>query len=110
MQFLLARFGQNGYNGQCSHFGGPPRAMPKNQWTLAEAKGKFSQVINRAISSGPQSITRNGHLAAVIVSAEEWERKTRRAGNLAEFFAASPLRDSALQLDRAQDAPRDLEL
>jgi hypothetical protein len=27
--------------------------------------------------------------AAVVVDAEEWERKTRRSGTLADFFAAS---------------------
>ena len=58
----------------------------------------------------PQSITRNGQLTAVIVSAEECERKTRRVGNLAEFFAASPLRNSNLQLERVQDSPRELDL
>ena len=84
--------------------------MPKSQWTVAEAKAKFSEVLNRAHSRGPQSITRHGQLAAVIVSAEEWERKTRRVGNLAEFFAASPLRDSHLQLERVQDSPRELDL
>jgi prevent-host-death family protein len=81
--------------------------MPKNQWTLAEAKAKFSRVIDSALSRGPQAITRNGHLTAVIVSAEEWERKTRRVGNLAEFFAASPLRDSNLQLERVKDSPHE---
>jgi hypothetical protein len=55
-------------------------------------------------------MTRHGQLTAVIVSAEEWERKTRRVGNLAEFFAASPLRDSNLQLERVQDSPRELDL
>jgi prevent-host-death family protein len=84
--------------------------MPKSQWTVAEAKAKFSEVLDRAQSRGPQTITRNGQLTAVIVSAEEWERKTRRVGNLAEFFAASPLRDSNLQLERVQDTPRELDL
>lgn len=84
--------------------------MPKSQWTVAEAKAKFSEVLEKAVSRGPQSITRHGHLTAVIVSAEEWERKTRRVGNLAEFFAASPLRDSPLQLERAKDAPREIDL
>jgi prevent-host-death family protein len=84
--------------------------MPKSQWTVAEAKAKFSEVLDRAHSRGPQSITRHGQLTAVIVSAEEWERKTRRVGNLAEFFAASPLRDSNLQLERLQDSPRELDL
>src|SRR6266849_6372893 len=84
--------------------------MPKLQWTVAEAKAKFSDVLDRAHSRGPQAITRNGQLTAVIVSAEEWERKTRRVGNLAEFFAASPLRNSNLQLERVQDSPRELDL
>jgi prevent-host-death family protein len=84
--------------------------MPKSQWTVAEAKAKFSEVLDNARSRGPQTITRNGQLTAVIVSAEEWMRKTRRVGNLAEFFAASPLRDSDLQLERAQDRPREIDL
>jgi prevent-host-death family protein len=32
---------------------------------------------------GRQKITRHGEPAAVVVSAEEWKRKTRRKGNLA---------------------------
>ena len=84
--------------------------MPKNQWTVAEAKAKFSEVLNRARSRGPQVITRHGQITAVIVSAEEWERKTSRVGNLAEFFASSPLRESGLQVERGHDSPRDLDL
>ena len=48
--------------------------------------------------------------AAVIVSAEEWERKSRRKGNLAEFFAASPLRGSGLVVERAKDRPHRVKL
>ena len=66
-------------------------------WTVAEAKAKFSQVVEQARSVGPQTITRNGHVAVVIVAADEWERKTKRTGNLAEFFLSSPLRGSGLQ-------------
>src|SRR6266700_3207404 len=68
--------------------------MPAKIWTVAEAKSKLSEVIDLAQSRGPQTITRNGRTAVVVVSAEEWERKTKRSGNLAEFFAASPLRGS----------------
>lgn len=84
--------------------------MPRSKWTVAEAKARFSEILDLAHSRGPQTITRYGQLTAVIVSAEEWERKTRRVGNLAEFFAASPLRESPLQLERSKDAPRDIEL
>lgn len=76
------------------------RESASRKWTVAEAKARFSEVIDRARSAGPQSITRRGRRAAVIVGAEEWQRKTARRGNLAEFFAASPLRGSGLKLKR----------
>lgn len=69
-------------------------------WSVAEAKAKFSEVIEKAQSDGPQTITRGGRRAAVIVSAEEWERKTARKGNLAEFLLASPLRSSGVVIER----------
>jgi len=78
-------------------------------WTVAQAKAKFSEVIDRAQSGGPQTITRKGRTAAVIVAPEEWERKTKRTGNLAEFFAASPLRGSGLKVKRIKDAPRKVD-
>jgi len=77
---------------------------------VAEAKAKFSEIIERAMSEGPQTITRNGRTAAVVVGAEEWQRKTKRAGNLAEFFAGSPLRGSNLKLRRVKARSRKISL
>jgi prevent-host-death family protein len=79
-------------------------------WTLADAKAHLSEVVDRALKKGPQVITRRGHKAVVVVAAEEWERKTQRQGNLADFFAASPLRESGLKIERPQEGPRDLDL
>jgi prevent-host-death family protein len=84
--------------------------MAAQTWTVAEAKAKFSEVIERAKSEGPQTITRNGRTAAVVVAAEEWQRKTKRRGNLAEFFAASPLRASGLKVRRLKERPRKIGL
>jgi prevent-host-death family protein len=81
-----------------------------DSWTVAEAKAKFSELIERARSDGPQTITRNGRTAVVVVAAEEWERKTKRTGNLAEFFAASPLRGSDMKAKRVKDRPRKIDL
>lgn len=83
--------------------------MSKGIWTIAEAKAKFSEVVEEARSQGPQTITRHGRSAVVIVSAEEWERKTKRSGNLAEFFASSPLRESGLDIKRVKDRPRKVD-
>jgi prevent-host-death family protein len=84
--------------------------MDADNWTVAEAKAKFSEVIERARSGGPQTITRNGRVAAVVVAAEEWDRKTKRAGSLAEFFAASPLRGSGMRTKRVKGRPRKVAL
>jgi prevent-host-death family protein len=84
--------------------------MNSQSWSVAEAKAKFSEIIERAMSEGPQTITRNGHTAAVVVGAEEWQRKTKRIGNLAEFFAESPLRESGLKIRRLKQRPRKISL
>jgi len=84
--------------------------MSTDAWTVVEAKAKFSELIDRAQSEGPQTITRKGHRAVVVVSAEEWERKTKRPGNLAEFFAASPLRGSKLKVGRVKGRLRKVDL
>jgi prevent-host-death family protein len=79
-------------------------------WTVAEAKAKLSEVIDQALSLGPQIVTRSGRKTVVIVSVEEWDRKTRRKGNLAEFFAASPLGESGLDVQRSGDDLRRTDL
>jgi len=84
--------------------------MDSETWTVAEAKAKFSEVIEKARTDGPQTITRNGRTAVVVVSAEEWERKTRRLGSLAEFFANSPLRGSGLRIPRRKGGLRKIDL
>jgi len=84
--------------------------MDTGIWTVKEAKAKFSEVVDKARTEGPQTVTRNGRCAVVIVSAEEWSRKTRRIGNLAEFFAESPLRESGLTVSRPQEGSRKIDL
>ena len=84
--------------------------MGVSNWTVAEAKAKFSEIIERAMSEGPQTITRHGHEAVVVVGADEWQRKTRRVGTLVEFFAASPLRGAGLKIRRSKDRARKIDL
>jgi prevent-host-death family protein len=84
-----------------------PDSLPSDDtWTLANAKARLSEVIERA-QTGPQIITRHGKPSAVLVSADEWARKTTRKGTLAEFLLASPLRGADLDLERVHDTPRD---
>jgi prevent-host-death family protein len=54
--------------------------MPDRHWSLAEAKAKFSEVVERARSQGPQHLTKNGKDAVVIVSAEDYRRLSQSHG------------------------------
>lgn len=84
--------------------------MAADTWTVAEAKAKFSEVLDQARTKGPQTITKHGRSTAVLVAAEEWERKTKRIGNLAEFFANSPLRGSEIKVKRIKGRLRRVDL
>jgi len=90
--------------------GGAAVGNNAKDWPVAEAKARFSELIERAIHDGPQLVTRNGRTAVVVVAAEEWARKVKRKGSLAEFLLSSPLRDSGIDLDRLGDEPRDIDL
>jgi prevent-host-death family protein len=79
-------------------------------WKIKDARANFSELVDRALSDGPQVVTRNGKKAVVVISAAEWERRNRRRGDLVEFFASSPLREEGLTIERLTDYPRDIEL
>jgi prevent-host-death family protein len=76
-------------------------------WTVADAIAHLSELMDRA-QAEPQTITRNGEPSVVIVSVEEWQRKTARKGSLAEFLLASPLHGSDLDVERVRDEPSDI--
>ena len=84
--------------------------MSNDVWTVAAAKARLSEIIDRAASEGPQTITRRGRNAAVVVSAQEWERKTKRRGDLVEFFARSPWRGSDVGIERFKGVLRKVDL
>ncbi len=46
-------------------------------WAVAEAKAKFSELIETAREQGAQEITRNGKLVGVLMTEEELARRTR---------------------------------
>lgn len=73
-----------------------------NEWQLQDAKNKFSEVVNLALTKGPQLITRRGEKAAVLLSYIEYEKLCKARGRLSEFFRESPLTDVELNRDHSQ--------
>lgn len=78
-------------------------------WAVAEAKAKFSEVVEQAQKKGPQQITKNGRPVAVVISMDEWtsEFGTKKPKeSLADFFLNSPLRGSGIKIGRVRLDPR----
>ena len=83
------------------------------RWKLEDAKNRFSELVRRARSEGPQLVTRHGRKAVVILSAEEYE-KLAEPGDLVTFLKTSPLAeamaDEVLVLERSRDVGRGVSL
>ncbi len=75
-------------------------------WQLQEAKNKFSEVIEEAISHGPQIITKRGVEAAVVLSYTDYRKLTFTQKKLSEFFRESPLFDVDIELTRDKSGLR----
>ncbi len=78
-------------------------------WQLQAAKQHFSELVERARRDGPQIVTKHGKEAVVIVSAEEYQRLRGGGPSLVEFIRSAPDFD-ALDLGRAKDHGRAVEL
>jgi prevent-host-death family protein len=87
-------------------------AIESDTWTVAQAKARLSEVMERARHQGPQAITRNGKSAVMVVDAAVWDRlrKQERRGSFADFLRESPLRDADLELTRLPDGVREIDL
>jgi prevent-host-death family protein len=69
-------------------------------WAVAEAKAKFSEVVEQALNEGPQEITRNGKEAVTVIATKELEKLRKPKQSLAEFLMNSPLRGSGLTIPK----------
>ncbi len=84
---------------------------PLPAWRLEVAKAKFSELVRRARSEGPQRVTYRGADAVVILAIEEYERLAQHAPRrktLVEFLQGTGLHE--LDLRRSRDGGRDVDL
>lgn len=60
-------------------------------WQLQEAKSRFSEFLDAALTKGPQVVTRRGIEAAVLVPIEEWRRiKSMSRPSIKELLLSGP--------------------
>jgi antitoxin Phd len=82
-------------------------------WQVQEAKTHFSEVIERAQTDGPQTITKHGKPRAVVLSADAYaaleDKKKKAEPNLIDFLRSGPYLDD-VDLERSKDTGRDIDL
>jgi prevent-host-death family protein len=88
---------------------GAPMPMPRT-WQLQEAKNKFSEVVERALTEGPQTVTRRGIDAVVVISIRDLEALRAPKSSLVDFLSRSPLKGLELALERPKDVGRRVDL
>jgi prevent-host-death family protein len=69
-------------------------------WQLQEAKNKFSEVVEAALTDGPQVITRRGAETAIVLSYADYRKLLLAQKKLSDFFRESPLVGVDLDLTR----------
>jgi antitoxin Phd len=80
-------------------------------WKLEDAKARFSEVVRRAQSEGPQRVTVRGKDAVVVISVEELEQLLPPQGKRLPFVEfMESLHVEGLDLTRESDRGRDVEL
>jgi prevent-host-death family protein len=80
----------------------------KGSWQLQRAKAELSKLIDTSASNGPQTVTRHGRPAAVVLSPPDYARLRRRRPDFKRFLRRACLHD--LDLARDRDRGRKIRL
>lgn len=76
-------------------------------WQLQEAKDKLSEVVDEALSDGPQVITKRGVETAIVLSYADYRKLLLNQQQLSDFFRESPLVGVDLELSRDTSSSRE---
>lgn len=82
----------------------------KTIWKLQDAKSHFSKVVEKALISGPQYVTRRGIEAVVVLSVKEYKELLSSKPNFREFLLNCPKIDKDFDIDRQKDFPGSIDL
>jgi prevent-host-death family protein len=85
---------------------------PPGRWPLQYAKARFSELVRRVHSEGPQHVTIHGRVEVVVISAQEFRRlEGERTGDvLIAAMQASPYPDIEIEPKRTPMPVRRMDL
>ena len=79
-------------------------------WQLQDAKNRFSEVVERALHEGPQTVKRRGKETVVVLSIKDYQKLKKPKTSLREFFKRSPLYGLELDLTRKREYGREIDI
>lgn len=90
----------------------PRTKRPAGHWILQDAKARFSELVRRVRSEGPQHVTVHGRDEVVVIAADEFRRlKGNHTGQaLIEAIQSSPYRGTEIEPRRIPLPVRDVSL
>jgi prevent-host-death family protein len=78
-------------------------------WRLADAKNKFSELVNRALIEGPQRVRRRDE-AVVVVAERDYEKLAGKHPTFKKFLFASGSGLKGLDIKRDRSPVRETKL
>jgi antitoxin Phd len=85
--------------------------MSPPYWSLQDAKNSFSAVVSAAVKGGPQTVTKRGKPAVVILSIAEYQRLSRgeaaETANFVDHLLGMPQHDG--RFERGRVKPRNVD-
>lgn len=78
-------------------------------WQVQTAKQRFSELVERAVTEGPQIVTKHGRETVVVIDIGEYRRLLGVPMDFKEFLMSMPRIDD-LEIERSKDVGRDIDL
>lgn len=79
------------------------------RWQIQQAKARFSEMVERTLRDGPQTVTRHGKPVAVVVSADEYRRLRSGSKSFKALLASAPLEGVKIRRSREKTRIIDFE-
>ena len=78
-------------------------------WQLTEARNKFSELVSRALSEGPQRVKRRGEVV-VVLAERDYKKLKESPPSFKRFLLEQTPNLEGLDLTRDRSSMRDAEL
>lgn len=78
------------------------------RWQVQEAKARFSEMVERTLREGPQTVTRHGKAVAVLVRADQYRRLRSGGKTFKALLASAPL--DGIEIRRSRQKARIIRL